>query len=86
MATSTVILLAFVWGVLWAAFLQFNRWGQWLAQRRTWITVVIGFGVDLALLAVILEPHLWVLVASVIAASAVGIVVRSLVNEHREEA
>lgn len=86
MATSTVILLAFVWGVLWALFLQFNRWGQWLAQRRTWITVVIGFGVDLALLAAILEPHVWVLVSSVIAASAVGIVVRSLVNEHREEA
>jgi len=86
MATSTVILLAFVWGVLWALFLQFNRWGQWLAQRRTWITVMIGFGVDLALLAFILEPHVWVLVACVIAASAVGIVVRSLVNEHREEA
>lgn len=82
---ALALCLAFAWGVIWALFLQFHRYGRWLAVRRTWITVVVGVGVDLALLALLLDPHTWATVAAVVAASSVGVIVRSLVNEHSED-
>ena len=85
MALSTVLLLAAVWGVVWALFLQYHPWGQWLAVRRTWLTVVAGVGVDLALLATVLDLATWLTVAGVIAASSIGIIVRSIANERRED-
>lgn len=85
MAFSTVLLLAVVWGVLWALFLQYHGWGQWLAVRRTWLTVVIGVGVDLALLAALLDLAAWLTTAAIIAASSVGIIVRSIANERHED-
>ena len=85
MAHSTVLLLAVVWGALWALFLQHHAWGQWLAVRRTWLTVVIGVGVDLALLALLLDLPTWLTVAGVIGASSLGIIVRSIANERRED-
>lgn len=85
MALSTVLLLAAVWGVVWALFLQYHPWGQWLAVRRTWLTVVIGVGVDLALLALLLDLPTWLTVAGVIGASSLGIIVRSIANERRED-
>lgn len=71
--------LAFLWGVLWATYLQFNRQGQFLAEERTWITVVVGVGVDL----IIAYPADWWTVALVIGVSSAGIIVRSLWNEHK---
>jgi len=68
-----------LWGIGWACFIQFNRMGQFLARERTWITVVVGVGVDLG----IALGGGWVECAAVIACSAVGIVTRSLVNESR---
>ena len=85
MALSTVLLLALLWGACWALFLQHHAWGQWLAVRRTWLTVVIGVGVDLALLALLLDLAAWLTTAAVIAASSVGIIVRSIANERRED-
>lgn len=82
---ALTLLLAAVWGVVWALFLQFNHWGRWLAMRRTWATVVVGVGVDVALLALVLSPHDVAAVLAVFAASAVGIIARSFVNEHRED-
>lgn len=81
----TAALLAFVWGIVWAVFLQYHRYGQWLAIRRTWLTVVVGVGVDLALLLLVLDVHTVAQVAVVVAASSLGIIVRSLVNEHKED-
>lgn len=81
----TAALLAFVWGVVWAAFLQYHRYGQWLAIRRTWLTVVVGVGVDLALLLLVLDVHTVAMVAAVVAASSLGIITRSLANEHKED-
>lgn len=78
-------LLAFVWGVVWAVFLQYHRYGQWLAIRRTWLTVVVGVGVDLALLLLVLDAHTVAMVAAVVAASSLGIIGRSLLNEHKED-
>jgi len=85
MALSTVLLLAAVWGVVWALFLQYHPWGQWLAVRRTWLTVVAGVGVDLALLATVLDLATWLTVAALIPASSIGIIARSIANERRED-
>jgi uncharacterized protein involved in cysteine biosynthesis len=79
-------ILALIWGALWALFLQLHPWGQWLALRRTWLTVVIGVGVDLALLLLILDAHTWATVVAIIAASSIGIIARSLYNEHADDA
>jgi hypothetical protein len=80
-----VYLLAFMWGGMWAGFLQFTKPGRFLAQRRTWITVVVGVGVDV-LLMLLLGPtiHVWPEVLGVLGASCVLIIVRSLVNEYRD--
>lgn len=82
---TTALFLALVWGVLWALFIQWHGWGRWLALKRTWLSVVIGVGVDLVILLLVLEPHVWVSVAVVISASSIGIIVRSLYNEHGED-
>lgn len=71
------VLAAFSWGVGWAAFLQFNRQGQFLAERRTWITVVIGVGLDL----LIAYPGDWWTVVLIISFSSLGVIFRSLWNE-----
>lgn len=75
------ILLAFGWGFAWAAILQFTRHGQFLAMERTWLTVVIGVGVDL----LIAYPADWYTIALVISFSSVGIIVRSLLNESKRD-
>ena len=82
---TTALILALIWGVIWAAFLQFAPWGRWLAIRRTWITVVVGVGVDLLILAIVVDWHTWWKVAAIIAVSSVGIIVRSLANERAED-
>lgn len=79
-------ILALIWGAIWALFLQLHPWGQWLAIKRTWLTVVIGVGVDLALLLLVLDIRSWSTVVAVIAASSVGIIGRSLYNEHADDA
>ena len=79
-------ILALIWGAIWALFLQLHPWGQWLAIKRTWLTVVIGVGIDMALLLLVLDIRTWSAVAAVIAASSVGIIGRSLYNEHADDA
>ncbi|MBN2390731.1 MAG: hypothetical protein JXR84_08410 [Anaerolineae bacterium] len=79
------IILALFWGVLWAGFLQFNPAGRYLALRRTWLTVVIGVGVDLLILATVIPLEAWLPTCTVIAASSLGIIARSLYNEHQDE-
>lgn len=81
----TAALLAAVWGVVWAVFLQQHRYGRWLAVRRTWLTVVVGVGVDLALLLLVLDAHTVATVTAVVAASSLGLIARSLLNEHKED-
>lgn len=74
-------ILAFVWGVLFSLFLQLHPLGQFLVVRRTWITVVIGGGVNLLIALMVLEFHAWVAMVVIFAFSSVGIIVRSLHNE-----
>jgi len=81
---SLVLLLALIWGFVLAPLLQYVPLGRFLAARRTWITVVIGVGVDLALLALVLAPDTWLLIAAVVGLSSIGIIRRSLVKEYED--
>lgn len=81
----TALLLAVVWGAVWALFLQLHGWGQWMAVKRTWLTVIVGVGGDLLILLIVLDWHTWAAVAAIVAASSLGVVGRSLYNEHRED-
>ena len=76
-----VFAAALVWGVAWALFLQRSALGRWMSARRTWITVVVGIGVDLLLAKIVMEWSEWVTVVAVIALSSVGIITRALWNE-----
>jgi len=79
-----VCVLAFIWGAVWARYLQFNEMGQFLAQKRTWLTVVIGIGVDLLLLLPVIPRRTWFKIFTVIGFSSLAIIFRSLWNELRE--
>lgn len=79
-----VFVLAAMWGVIWAAVLQFSSLGRFLAARRTWLTVVVGLGCDLVLLRALLSTRDWLRVVGLIACSSAGIIGRSIINESRE--
>ena len=78
------LLLALIWGCIWAAFLQFVPLGRYLALRRTWITVVAGVGADLLIALLVIPWAYWWPLAAIVALSALPIIARSLVNEYRE--
>lgn len=78
------VVLGLFWGVLWALFLQMTPLGAFLAERRTWVVVVIGVGVDLLITLLVLNVETWLAVCGIVAASGVGIVMRSWWNEWRE--
>lgn len=84
--SGKIRVLALTWGFAWAAVLHFTRWGRWLAVRRTWITVVIGVGVNLLILWGVLERRQWWQVAEVMGFSAIGIILRSILQEYRNGA
>jgi len=78
-------LLALIWGIAWACFLQFAPAGQWLVIRRTWVTVVVGVGVDMGILLLVLSPQAVGTSVLVVGLSAAGIIFRSLHNEHKAD-
>jgi hypothetical protein len=82
---ALALVLAGVWGVVWAVFLQWHGWGRWLAVRRTWLSVVVGVGGDLLILGLVVDWQVWLVVAGVVAASSIGMIVRSLYNERHED-
>jgi hypothetical protein len=84
MITIVCLVLALVWGGIWAALLQFTAWGRFIALRRAWLAVVIGVGVDLLILLILLPLETWLLIVALIGCSAVGIIARSLWNEWQE--
>ena len=83
--TQLPYLLAAIWGGIWAAFLQYHPFGQFLALKRTWLTVVIGVGIDLLILLLVLDWQCWIKVFLVIALSSIFIIYRSLANELTEQ-
>lgn len=70
-------LLGLLWGIGYALFLQMTRSGRQLAVDLTWLSVVIGVGIDM----LISFGASYFTVLSVITASAIGIIIRSLYNE-----
>jgi len=75
------VLVAFFFGTGMAVFLQFARVGQFLARERTWIAVVVGVGADL----LIGYQADWLTICLIFVVSSLGIIGRSLLNEHRAE-
>lgn len=84
MTVLLALILAFIWGGIWAGFLQFTLWGQFLARKRTWFTVVTGIGVDLIIAWLVVPAEYWCVFTGIIVCSGILIVVRSLVNEWDE--
>lgn len=78
------LLLALVWGVSWALFLQFTRLGHFLALKRAWVTVIVGIGADLLIILIFVPFDLWWQIALVIVLSSLAIIYRSLHNELSE--
>lgn len=79
----TAALLALIWGGIWAACLQFTDWGKFLAERRTWLTAVVGVGVDLVIFRPLVTLQVWCWLVIVVATSSAFIILRSLYNELR---
>jgi len=79
-----ILLLALIWGAIWALFLQFVPLGRFLALRRTWLTVVVGIGVDLLIALAVVPWAYWWPLAAIISLSALPIIARSLIDEYRE--
>lgn len=77
--------LAVAWGVAWALVLQWTKFGRFLAIRRTWITVVIGIGVDMVIALAVMPFTWWSRIALIVVLSSIGIIARSLINELRDE-
>lgn len=77
-------ILAAIWGAIWAAFLQFSALGRFLAVKRTWITVVVGVGMVLAIGLINIPWAAWWRVATLIVLSSLAIIFRSLHNEWAE--
>lgn len=80
-----VCILALIWGVLWALFLHLCRYGQYLALRRTWLTVVVGVGMDLLIMLLVIPLEAWLCVCAVVACSSLGIIARALYIEHKDD-
>mgnify|MGYP001128698665 CR=1 FL=1 len=81
-------LLAAVWGGILASFLQFTKPGRFLATQRTWLSVVVGVGVDLAIILGLLyvkpmaDPLMtWLRIVGVFGLSSIAIIIRSIYNE-----
>lgn len=75
------VIVAALWGAMWAAFIQFNYHGRFLAARLTWLSVVIGIGVDLLILALVIPIDALIAVVAIIGASSLPIIARSLIND-----
>jgi hypothetical protein len=78
------LVLALMWGICWAVFLQYHPLGRFLAIKRTWVTVVIGVGIDLMIALLVVEVETWFKVVAIVILSSVGIIARSLLNELRD--
>jgi len=72
-------LVALLWGIGYSLLLQFEKHFDFWREYRTWITVVLGIGVDLL---IALNGSYWTVVF-VIASSSLGIIARSLINESK---
>ena len=75
------LLGSFIWGWVWALFIYKTRDGITLRLDHTWVTVVIGVGLDL----IISFPQNWFIVAAAIASSSIGILYFAAFDTHKNE-
>jgi len=73
--------LGFIWGLAWALIIEYVPLGQFLVRRRTWITVVIGVGGDMAIAWFALDFAAWSQMALIVGLSSIPVVMRSLLLE-----
>ncbi len=74
-------LLALLWGVGWAWALWETGWGRFIRLKRTWLSVVVGVGVDLLLMGLVVELRVWVWLVGIVGLSPCDLV--RVVNQHR---
>jgi len=79
--SQTATYLAAIWGASYALFIQRTEMGRTLAKSTTWLSVVIGVGIDLLIALPIIPRSAWNTLAKIVMASSIGIIARSLVNE-----
>ena len=79
-----VLILAFIWGIAFALFLHYVPIGRHIVTKHTWLAVVIGVGVDLALIWLILPLLYWLVVVGIITASSFGVIGRSIAMDSKE--
>lgn len=82
--TFPAALLALTWGLAWAGVLWLTAWGRYIRLQRTWLSVVVGIGIDLLIAALVLDLGRWLAVGLIIAASALAIIAACLAAEYRE--
>lgn len=83
MTIAFAAVLGVLWGIIWALALS-TPLGRFLARRLTWLTVVIGIGVDLLIMLIVLPLEQWLAICAIVASSSIGIIGRSLVNQWRD--
>jgi len=81
--TLLAVVLGAVWGGVWALFLQTYP-GRFLAARFTWLSVVVGVGVDLLIAMLVVPLDYWLPLVAIVGASSLAIIGRSLFNELRD--
>lgn len=78
-----VLLIAFIWGVLVAAFIQFTKMGRTLTKHLMWFVVATGCGVDFLLLLLLVDAEgriAWSHAISVFFASSIPVAFRSILE------
>lgn len=74
-------LLAAVWGICVASFIQFSHFGRFIAAKLTWFIVALGTGGDLLIMLLLLDEGgrvAWWQVVAILFFSSIAIAARSL--------
>ncbi|MDI9548363.1 MAG: hypothetical protein QM346_12275 [Chloroflexota bacterium] len=79
------LLLALIWGLAVAGFIEFTDFGRWIAERMTWLSVVAGVGGDMLILLLLIDESgkvAWWHILAVIGLSSLGVIYRGLRQAH----
>lgn len=79
-----LFLLGAIWGLVWAAFMQFTTVGWLISTRQTWLGVVLGCSGNLFIAAWWLSDGDMAILLAIFAGSAVIVAMRSLHNQYKE--
>jgi hypothetical protein len=79
------MILGVVWGGVWATWLHLHPTGKWMRRKRTWLTVVVGVGVDFFIAFCFVPWECFWPVAAIVGLSGIPIIAWCLGNEQRED-